>query len=187
MNSTDMARKIVGDNSRLGRSDSDFYRTPAHAVYGLLNKEGFTGDIWECACGDGAISKVLKDSKYNVFSSDVNDYGYGDVLDFLKTSTVKDNIVTNPPFNQALEFVIKSKELAKYKIAMFLKTSFLEGAKRYNMFQDTLFPLRTVYQFSKRVSFGKDDGTHKNGGMIAFAWFVWERGYEGKPTIEWIY
>lgn len=69
---------------------------------------------------------------------------------------------------------------------MFLKTTFLEGVKRYNMFQDKEFALKTVYQFSKRVSFGKNEGTHKNGGMIAFAWFVWEKGYSGKPTIEWI-
>ena len=23
-------------------------------------------------------------------------------------------------------------------------------------------------------------------GAIAYAWFVWEKGYKGKPTIDWI-
>ena len=70
---------------------------------------------------------------------------------------------------------------------MFLKTAFLEGGKRYEMFQDREFPLRSMYQFSKRVNFGINAGTHTNGGMIPFAWFVWEKGHTGKPTIDWIY
>jgi hypothetical protein len=192
--SVSMARKIVGDNSRLGRSASDFYPTPKDAVRQLLDKETFFGTIWECACGKGDISDVLKERGYTVKSSDINDYGYGvSGVDFLNASSLREhdfnpveNIVTNPPFNLSLEFIVQAKLFARHKIAMFLKTTFLEGAKRYEMFQDKEFPLRTVYQFSKRVSFGKAEGTHKNGGMIAFAWFVWERGYVGKPTIEWI-
>ena len=137
---------------------------------------------------------MLTDAGYSVKSTDINDYGFGEPgINFLNTDglfadsfEMQDNIITNPPFNLALEFVIQSKQYARFKIAMFLKTAFLEGAKRYDMFQDQNFPLKTVYQFSKRVNFGIHAGTHKNGGMIPFAWFVWERGYKGKPTIEWI-
>jgi hypothetical protein len=69
---------------------------------------------------------------------------------------------------------------------MFLKTAFLEGSKRHDMFQDKQFPLKCIYQFSKRVNFGIHAGTHKSGGMIPFAWFVWDKDYIGKPYIEWI-
>jgi hypothetical protein len=190
MSATDTARRIAGDNSRVGRSELDFYPTPHKATQALLDREVFHGTIWEPACGKGDISEVLLQNDYDVLSSDIADYGYGQSdVDFLSNSRrykQSDNIITNPPFKLALEFVEKSKQYARYKIAMFLKTAFLEGSKRHSMFQDREFALHTVYQFSKRVNFGQFAGTHKNGGMIPFAWFVWERGYDGKPNIEWI-
>jgi hypothetical protein len=51
---------------------------------------------------------------------------------------------------------------------------------------ETEFPLKTVYQFSKRVSLYKGGVKMKNSGMIAYAWYVWDKDYVGKPTIEWI-
>jgi len=193
-NSVDTARKIAGDNSRLGRSKADFYPTPPNATKALLLYEKFEGSIWECACGKGDISKILIAHRYDVISSDINDYGYGSPnVDFLNSNSIfgeqlqqDDNIITNPPFEFALEFVLQAKQYSRFKIAMFLKTAFLEGAKRYEMFQDKQFPLKCIHQFSKRVNFGIHAGTHKNGGMIPFAWFVWDRNYEGKPYINWI-
>jgi hypothetical protein len=54
------------------------------------------------------------------------------------------------------------------------------------MFSDKVFPLKTMYQFSRRVTLYKDGKKMKNSGMIAYAWFVWDRNYVGKPSIEWI-
>lgn len=71
MSKTDTARKICGDNSRLGRKELDFYPTPANAVIKFLEREKFEGDIWECACGRGDISIILEDFNYNVISSDI--------------------------------------------------------------------------------------------------------------------
>jgi hypothetical protein len=79
-----------------------------------------------------------------------------------------------------------SKRFADQKIALFLKTTFLEGIERKIMWEDKQFPFKKMYQFSRRVSFGKEDKTHKNGGMMAFAWFVWDKSHEGSPTIDWI-
>jgi len=183
------AHSIVGSSRRNGkREPNDFYPTPDYATQALLEREDFDGDIWEPACGKGNISAVLKKAGWlNVKSSDIIDYGYGEVLDFLKSDFVADNIITNPPYKQALEFVLKAKQSSNYKIAMFLKTVFLEGAKRHEMFLDEEFPLKTVYQFSRRVTLYKGGVKMKNSGMIAYAWFVWDRHYKGKPTIEWIY
>jgi len=194
MKKNNTAQKLAGDNSEKGRTKMDFYPTPPYVTEALLKRETFTGDVWECACGTGDMSKVLENNGYKVYSSDIGNYGYGvDGFDFLddkgfwkKGFVMYRNIITNPPFNLSLEFVLQAKIYAKDKIAMFLRTSFLEGVGRYEMFQDKEFPLKTVYQFSRRVGFGKHAGTHKGGGMIPFAWFVWERGYKGKPTIEWI-
>ena len=193
-NSVNIARKIAGDNSSQGRVFADFYPTPPTATEALLKHEKFEGSIWEPACGKGDISEVLIKAGYEVRSTDINDYGYGvSGIDFLNDNScfstpfsASDNIITNPPFEIALEFVLQSKQYSQHKIAMFLKTAFLEGGKRYEMFQDKKYPLKCIYQFSKRVNFGIHAGTHKNGGMIPFAWFVWDRFYEGKPYINWI-
>jgi hypothetical protein len=178
---------IVGSSRQNGeREINDFYPTPSYAVEELLKREVFTGNIWECACGEGDISEVCKNYGYETKSSDLIDYGYGEKLDFLKSDFISDNIITNPPYKYALEFVLKSKKQSKNKICMFLKSVFLESDKRYDMFNDKEYPLKTMYQFSKRVSLYKGGMKMKNNGMIAYAWYVWDKSYIGKPTIEWI-
>ncbi len=178
---------IVGSSRNNGdREENDFYPTPAYAVEELLKREKFVGNIWECACGEGDISEVFKAHGFEVYSSDLIDRGYCEQLDFLQSDLIVDNIVTNPPYKLALDFVLKAKQQSKRKIAMFLKTVWLESEARYDMFQDTEFPLKTVYQFSKRVSLYKNGVKMKNSGMIAYAWYVWDKDYKGKPTIEWM-
>tara|TARA_R100001082_G_C4330854_1_gene145570 strand:+ start:293 stop:904 length:612 start_codon:yes stop_codon:yes gene_type:complete len=169
------------------RQEHDFYPTPPEAVYPLLKKEKFKGEIWECACGDGAISKILEENNYNVYSSDLIDRGYGDIgKDFLKTFRKTDNIITNPPFKISVPFVYHACNLSKYKVAMFLRLGFLEGVERSELFKKT--PLKKVYVFIRRLKFVRphDKKTANGGGFFAFAWFIWEKNYNGKPTIEWI-
>ena len=168
------------------REPNDYYPTPAFVVEELLKRETFEGGIWECAAGEGAISDVLKQHGYEVYSSDLIDRGYGELLDFLESNYIVPNIVTNPPFKLALEFVEHAKNHATKKIALFLPLTFLESQRRYEMFQDTAFPLKCIYQFSKRVSLYKGGIKLKNSGMVAFAWFVWDIDWEGEPIIKWI-
>jgi len=178
---------IVGSSRENGQRDvNDFYPTPPYAVDALLLREKFIGNIWECACGEGHISEVLRVNGFDVISTDLINRGYGSELDFLKSDLIVDNIVTNQPYKLALEFVLKAKEQSRHKIAMFLKTVWLESEVRYSMFQDKNFPLKTVYQFSKRVTLYKGGVKMKNSGMVAYAWYVWDKSYSGKPTIEWI-
>lgn len=181
------ALSIVGSSRSNGeREKDDFYPTPSYAVDELLKREVFNGNIWECACGEGDISEVFVEKGFEVISSDLIDRNYGIVENFFESDYVADNIVTNPPYKYALEFVNEAKKKSNKKIAMFLKTVFLESEKRRTMFEDKDFPLKTVYQFSKRVTLYKNGVKMKNSGMIAYAWYVWEKGYCGKPTIEWI-
>jgi hypothetical protein len=185
----DRALSIVGSSRNNGERESeDFYPTPAYAVEELLKRETFEGGIWECACGEGDISEVLKKHGYGVLSTDLIYRGYGTAtIDFLQeNSGYADNIITNPPYKFALEFVEQAKKQSKNKIAMFLKTVFLESERRYEMFQDQKFPLKCIYQFSKRVSLYKSGVKMKNSGMISYAWFVWDSAYKGEPMIRWI-
>src|SRR3990167_7721432 len=172
----------------MDRQERDYYPTPPQTTEALFKGEIFDGEVWECACGDGRMSEVIK--KYNpVFSTDIEPQNYGDgQIDFLNPSLEisKDNIITNPPFKFAERFVEIGKKRAKKKIALLLKLVFLEGIGRHKMFQDTEFPLSKVYVFCRRQPIYKDGIVLKNSGLIAFAWFVWDRSYIGKPTIEWI-
>lgn len=181
------ALSIVGSSRINGdREKDDFYPTPGYVVEELLKRETFNGVIWEPACGEGDISEVLLKEGFEVRSSDLIDRNYGIVEDFFESNYKADNIITNPPYKYALEFVNESKKKSNYKIAMFLKTVFLESEKRKLMFEDKEFPLKKLYQFSKRVTLYKNGVKMKNSGMISYAWFIWEKGYTGKPTIEWI-
>ena len=186
---------IVGSQSDMrlmgplgDREPYDFYPTPSKVIQELLDRESFDGNIWEPACGKGHISKELIKNGYDVISTDLIDRGYGkgkvDFLDDKKIEEfgVQDNIITNPPFKYSLQFVNQSKKVSRKKIAMLGKTIFLEGVERYEMFQDKEFPLKTIYQFSKRPTLIKEglESTEHLRGMIAYAWFVWERGYVGE-------
>jgi hypothetical protein len=181
---------LTGSSEKI-REEKDFYPTPPYATLKLLEKEIFNGMIYEPACGDGAISEVLK-SHYSdraIFSTDLIDRGYGERrdLDFLTedfTGSQIANIITNPPYNLAQEFIEKSLELVNSKVAMLLKLNFLEGQKRHQLFKNT--PLKSVYVFSKRLSFDKGNEKGKGNGLLAYAWYVWEKGYKGKPEIDWI-
>ncbi|RYD48954.1 MAG: hypothetical protein EOP83_25795 [Verrucomicrobiaceae bacterium] len=180
------AQSLVGSSA--GRPKDDFYPTPPDATLALLAHEEFPGIIWEPACGDGAISEIVRTlpGTTKVISTDLVDRGYGEPgQDFFKTYHAVDHIITNPPYALAGEFVRHALEQTSGKTAMLLKLSFLEGAKRKSLFENS--PLKTVYVFSKRVSmFRNGEKGDYSSGMIAFAWFVWEHGYEGEPTIRWL-
>ena len=120
------------------RETNDYYATDPIALELLLEKEKFSNNVWECACGEGHLSEVLQSNGYNVFSSDLINRGYGvGGIDFLKCNKPFDgDIITNPPYKFALDFVKKALELITpgHKVAMFLKVQFLEGKERGKFF-----------------------------------------------------
>ena len=164
----------------------DFYPTPEWAIQALIANEPFQFEIWECACGGGAISEVLRKAGYIVKSSDLYDNGYGETgVDFLKQTCITDNVVTNPPFSLAEEFVRKGVELAEDKVALLLRLAFLEGGNRAEGLFKEMPPSR-IWVFSERVTFYPAGEVCKNDGTVAFAWFVWDKASEGKTEIRWI-
>lgn len=176
------AMQIVGVSDT--RQKDDFYATPSEATWKLLDVENFVGNIYEPCCGQGHISKVLEDAKYNVESTDLVDRGFGSPnIDFLMEREQRDNIITNPPYKNALEFAEKAVELSRYKVALLLKLNFLEGQARRKFFEKTP-PIR-VWVFSQRQSLMKD-GNPYTGGMMALGWFVWTKNNKKQPTLGWI-
>lgn len=171
------------------REKDDFYRTPAPSTEALLRVEQFDGPVWEPACGDGAISSVLEDAGYDVVSTDLVERGYGIARrDFLmETRLQAPNVVTNPPFKLADEFVLHALALGAEKIAIFQRTSWLEGRARYERLWWPHPPAR-IWQFAARQTLwrGDDANAKDSGGAIAFAWFVWERGVHEAPRLGWL-
>lgn len=51
---------MLGGNSKEEREIFDYYATDPIAVDYLLKYETFDQNIWECACGEGNISKRLE-------------------------------------------------------------------------------------------------------------------------------
>lgn len=163
----------------------DFFPTPPWATFALIDNERFKGEIWECACGDGTMSRVLEKTGQRVFSSDLYERGYGkSKLDFLSASRTTDNIVTNPPFNSAEGFVANGVRLAKKKFALLLRLAFLEGANRANTIFSQMPPSR-VWVFSERITFYPNGIEPKGSGTTAYAWFVWDKDAAGRTELRW--
>jgi hypothetical protein len=153
----------------------DFYPTPAWATYALIDNERFEGRIWEPACGDGTMARVLLHSSCPVDASDLYDRGYGEIgVDFLKETRTVENIITNPPYNSAEGFVEAGLRQATQKLCLLLRLAFLEGANR----QRTIFaksPPARVWVFSERITFYPAGAVVKGNGTTAYAWFIWDK------------
>lgn len=171
------------------REENDYYATDPKSVEELLKNEKFFPRVWEPACGGGHISDVLKKHGYTVRSSDIIDRGYEgtEILDFLNAEPSHDDydIITNPPYKYAQEFLEKAMEVLPMDGAMFLKLTFLEGQARREMFKK--YPPKTIYVFSSRAICAKNGEFDKiKGSAVAYARFVWEKGFNGNPIIKWV-
>lgn len=171
------------------RADYDYYATDPRAVPLLLEQEEFTPIIYEPACGEGHISKPLEERGYQVICSDIVDRGIGEQRNFLlyDAKNIPYDIITNPPYVHALEFVQKALDIVAQgrKVAMFLKLTFLESKGRKEFFRKN--PPRTVYVSSGRLGCAKNgDFKAHSVRAIAYAWYVWEKGYQGDTVLKWI-
>ena len=177
------------------RNKNDYYQTPYSMTRQLLEVENFEGKILEPCCGGGAIVKVLRDYDKSVDYCDLNNefsltVFFKNFLDFINDDFEKyDNIITNPPYSLAKEFILKAKQITNNKIAMLLPLNYLHGVTRYNeIYLDKEFPLKVVYVFCRYGMLEetiRDDGTYRTG-MMVYAWYIWDKSYKGEPMIRWL-
>lgn len=178
-------------HSQIERAELDYYATNPEAVNKLLEKEELEKDLWECAAGEGHISKVLINKGFNVKSTDLVVRKWGGVrpFDFLsKTERFNGSIITNPPYKYASDFVKQALEDIEegHKVVMFLKLTFLESETRKVLFKQ--YPPKKIYVFSKRINcaLNGEEKCFLDSSAVCYAWFVWEKGYKGLPQIDWI-
>jgi hypothetical protein len=166
-------------------SGPDFFPTPRWATFALIENEKFSGEIWESACGDGTMSRVLEETSQSVRSSDLYERGFGETgVDFLTPRSRADNIVTNPPYNCAEGFVASGVKFANQKFALLLRLAFLEGANRANTIFAKMPPSR-VWVFSERITFYPSGVEPKGSGTTAYAWFVWDKDAPSQTELKW--
>ena len=175
------------------RQNEDYYATDPIAAEWLLKIEEIPRDkpIWECAAGEKHLSKVFEEHGYKVRSSDLI-VRTEDVeqLDFLTSNETWDGtIMTNPPYNQAVNFIQKAMESITEgnKVIMCLKVQFLEGKSRKKLFEK--YPPKTVWVSSSRITCAKNgdfEYMKANGGSaVAYAFYVWQKGYKGDTILKW--
>lgn len=189
----------ASNHTQKEREENDYYATDPLAIDKLLQVEKPFSHIWECAAGGGHLAKRLKEQGYKVTTSDIveRDYELDFIQDFLKMSVCglgsneEYDILTNPPYKYAKEFVLRALDMIREgrKVYMFLKLTFLEGKTRLKELFSK-YPPKKIYVFSERILCAKNAEFQKmidgGGSAIAYAWYVWEKGYTGKTQIEWL-
>lgn len=173
------------------REENDYYATHPKAAELLLEVEPDLNNIWECACGAGHLAKIFDEAGKLGKATDIINRGFQNtkIFDFLQGGThwEEGDIVTNPPYKYAREFVEQALEYIDEgrKVCMFLKVTFLEGKARKDFFLK--YPPKVIYISSSRIPCAKNGDFEKYpSSAVAYAWFVWKKGFKGKPKIEWI-
>lgn len=193
------ADAIGGNNKRdgSGRASNDHYPTPPCATYALHVMEDLPTRLYEPAAGRGWMVNELVRCGHDVIASDIADYDNKlcnvVVKDFLATTSIDaDAIVTNPPYMKDLpqKFVEHSLDLGYTYVAMLCKLTWAESAKRHKLF--TQRPPTRVLVFSSRFNcddtYFENDAAGQLGGMICYAWWIWDTRTEplGKTEMKWI-
>jgi len=188
-----MKGKCYSQVNRGQRNKNDLYQTPYKMSEALLEYEYFFKDysVLEPAAAEGAIVKILQKYNFkNIYSYDISDSSR---RDFLEEKDKYYQIITNPPFSKANEFIIKAKEICEYKFAFLMKLNYLQGQYRYeNIFNvcDN-FPLTKIYIFTRMPTLTneiREDGKYTTG-MQAMAWYIWDKkncDCISEPVIKWI-
>lgn len=89
MSKTNLAAAIAGGNPTDGRNDHDLYETPPAATLALVNWRGpaLPAQIWEIACGNHHITRVLRAHGCDVFEIGLINRGDHVVPSYLVSSS----------------------------------------------------------------------------------------------------
>ena len=159
--------QLTTGGSRYKRRELDFYPTPPEVTIALMEFLKLPkSEIWEPACGNGAMVNVLKEYGHQVTGTDIVTGN-----DFLKTSGKYDAIITNPPFNISEQFIEKALKEAPI-VAMVLKSQYWHAKKRLKLFNDNkpafILPLTWRPDFL--------NGERGGSPTMEVIWTVWIEG-----------
>jgi hypothetical protein len=176
------------------RHVEDFYIEPGWAVDLLLGTEAFTGGLWDPACGSGTIVTTAIARGLTAVGTDIADRGFGSQHDFLSEFAPLPfggvaNIVCNPPYRVAGDFIERALTVASRKVAMLVQAKFPYSQRRHALF--TTAPPARLYFLSTRPSMPPGEkllaGTlEAKGGKLDYLWMVWDREHQGPTECRWL-
>lgn len=189
--------KFHGLNRPNAEAPAQYHPTPPALTRVLLDRERFRNTILEPCAGQGHVVRVLQEYGYSVLTNELypqlDHHTPDSALDWL---TAKDptwaecwGLVSNPPYRQALQFIQRAIDLKIKKHAWLLRLQFAEGEKRHRLLFSKTPPSR-VHVFSERVQVSEQGVEQPRGGMIVYAWWVWDATfygrYDGRNQLCWI-
>lgn len=177
------------------RHERDFYETPEHAVAALLRHVdvGTRGQVFEPGCGTGAIGDALQNlTKRRGWwrGCDIDQPSVdacterglsADCWDFLSKPAEPGDIVMNPPYKLAAEFIRHALATSddSAKVCALLRLNFLGSSRRRLDLVGPKSRLARVVVLAHRPSFtgnGKTDACE-------YAWFVWTHDHTGPAQL----
>lgn len=194
------------------RDALDDFPTPMWATRALCDRlsnndtQLHLSTVREPCANRGYMVAPLDEYFASVEAADVHDYGVGyPVHDYLfgpKPDPV-DWTVMNPPFRLGAQFIERALETSDRGVAVFVRSAFLEGEKRFKTLFTNLRPT-AVLQFVERVVIHKgvmrqkgekywdpnaDNGEGKwrsASSATAYSWIVWEKPLTAETAFDWI-
>lgn len=180
----------------------DFFPTPPWAVRVFCehalgcSSAARIGTAWDPACGMGHMAVPLAEYFETVFASDIYPYGFGEVGDFLDTTlgtgwtppAPVDWIITNPPFNAAIDFLPRAFAHKPRKgVAFLLRTAWLESEERWRDVFTTARRPSAVFVSADRIPMVQGRYDPEASSATSYSWFVWQCGQEAHRTaLEWL-
>lgn len=174
------------------KTSNDDFPTPPWATRALMehvlsDEDTQRQTCLEPACGRGYMSETLKEYFERVIASDIEDYGYGKVDDFLNQKDFQniDWVITNPPFKHAEAFINRGLSCANIGVAVLVRTVFIESIGRYmRLFSKN--PPNTLAQFSERVPIVRGKIDPKASSATGYAWLIWQKKQKASAKVVWI-
>ncbi len=187
------------------RQARDFYPTEPWVTEALLAAIDFvppggirdTTVIWEPACGDGRMCRVIDRNRYFFVASDIHDYGWpGTIIgDFLRDaahailppdafSVGVHAVITNPPFHLAREFIRRALHVTQAtcgKVAILQRHEFDAPKGNRPLFQHPAYTAKLI--LPRRPRWSDDD---KASPRFPYAWYLWDWRHIGAPIIRFL-
>lgn len=171
---------------------ANFYPTPPAATRALLSVETFDDVIWEPACGQGHIAKVLLDAGHDVVATDLNQWGFGAApVNFLDERRPRaKHIITNPPYGSGLadDFVDRACAMIRMtggKAAMLLNLASLAHEQRTSRWRTN--PPARLYAIDGVVCWPDPlRKPPKHFLQHRYVWAVWEPNHTGASQFWWL-
>lgn len=174
------------------REENDWYTENKWVSERLFDRVQFIGSIHDPCCGSGRIVRAARAAGYIASGTDLVARGYGGGgVDFLADETPRQSIVCNPPFEKLEEFARHACKVITHRAAMISPVPSLNAAGKW--LQD--LPLHSVWLLTPRPSMPpghvvldlERQGREPSGGKKDFCWLIFERGFEGAPSIRWLH